>query len=848
MTEHRENLERIDKALEDLGRSDAPERLVQETLKNVRDIQITEHVPNRYRDQRWAGGIAAAVVAVSALGIVFQEFGSYQDIMSLRLAENAEVSQSGRIQDTAGEGLSEADKERRLRGARSSERGAGTGFGGALDPELVNDEQFGDESDLLMRGQADDFEAEEERELKRFGNAVVVGGRLQTAPAAEPARPLVWDYRRYPSKQEIAKLNDGDPRRKQRPQSAAEPNAPDVPDRKAGLATSALSTPTSEIIAAKSKSRDGNEIVDNFKKAEQRQSAAKASNKDDIPAPTAPASRATVEDLLFNFESGPVNGSKSTAELDSDGIAVGNLNARLTPDGRIAERFLAQYRLLDDLDYQQPTGYWANSYVPGDPAMHRLEAQLRSQYPQALATTLERNAQPFDAPGTAALGVYLHATQTAVDGPSRVQVQVGLQTAERQGGLRLPMNVAVVLDLPETVNVAIAQQARALLIALNEQRQTGDHFSITVAGVPGGLVVQPDDYRHGTVVSFIEHLVDDQLPGDALDLVDAFVTAVDRLAANDDPNAVLGSSLVLLVTADGIDSQTRESLEILAHQSAVAGMSVSVITLAGVNGSDLDAIVLAGQGRLRALGSPADAAPLIDRELHSASRTVARAIRLRIQLTPGVRLVDVIGSVRLDELDAERVREAERIIDTRLSRNWGIEADRGEDEDGIQIVIPGMAAGESYVVLLDVVVDGPGTVADVRVRYKDLIQMSNGVARASLSLGDANATRHVQGPLERNVLKNLLAYETAEAARRGGRLLANGETAAARAELTNALTLISGLRESVVGWENDAELQADEQRLAQFVSELDAGRINMLVASLEYAAYRKLLPATINED
>ncbi|TDJ39592.1 MAG: hypothetical protein E2O61_02635, partial [Gammaproteobacteria bacterium] len=303
MTEHRENLERIDKALEDLGRSDAPERLVQETLKNVRDIQITEHVPNRYRDQRWAGGIAAAVVAVSALGIVFQEFGSYQNIMSLRLAENAEVSQSGRIQGTAGEGLSEADKERRLRGARSSERGAGTGFGGTLDPKLVNDEQFGDESDLLMRGQADDFEAEEERELKRFGNAVVVGGRLKTAQAAEP--PLVWDYRRYPSKQEIAKLNDGDRMRKQRPQSAAEPNAPDVSDRKAGLATSALSTPTSAIIAAKSKSRDGNEIVDNFKKAEQRQSAAKAIIKDGIPAPTTPAIRATVEDLLFNFESGP---------------------------------------------------------------------------------------------------------------------------------------------------------------------------------------------------------------------------------------------------------------------------------------------------------------------------------------------------------------------------------------------------------------------------------------------------------------------------------------------------------------------------------------------------------------
>ena len=377
-----ENLERIDKALEGLGRTDAPERLVQETLESVRNSQITEHVPNRYRDQRWASGIAAAVVVVSALGIVFQEFGSYQDLMSLQPSENAEVSQSGKIQDTAGEGLSEADKKRRLHGAQSSERGAGSG--GALDAKLVNDEQFGDESDLLMRGRVDDLEAEQERELKRFGNAVVVGGRLETTPPAEPAPQLVRDYLRYASKREIAKLNDADRRRKQRPQSAAELDATYVADRKAGLADSAVSTSTSEIIAAKPKSRDKNEIVDNFKKGEQRQLAineellvngsyvrrdnfgipAKTINKDDAPAATTPAIGDGVEDVLFNFESGSMNGPSSTTEVDLDGIAVGNLNARLAPDGRIAERFLAQYRDLDDLHYQESTGYWANSYVP----------------------------------------------------------------------------------------------------------------------------------------------------------------------------------------------------------------------------------------------------------------------------------------------------------------------------------------------------------------------------------------------------------------------------------------------------------------------------------------------------
>jgi Ca-activated chloride channel family protein len=223
-------------------------------------------------------------------------------------------------------------------------------------------------------------------------------------------------------------------------------------------------------------------------------------------------------------------------------------------------------------------------------------------------------------------------------------------------------------------------------------------------------------------------------------------------------------------------------------------------------------------------------------------------VRLRIQLKPGVRLVNVVGSYRLDQLDAERVREAEQSIDARLSRTWGIQADRGADEDGIQIVIPGMAASENHVVLLDVVVDGPGAIADVQVRYKDLVQMRNGVVRASLSLPDASATRNARGPLERNVLKNLLALETAAAARRGAHGLAIGDPGTAHIELSNARDLIAALRHRVAGWENDPELLADERHLTRFLNELVEGHTDLLVTQLQYAAYRKLLPASLNDD
>ena len=47
----------------------------------------------------------------------------------------------------------------------------------------------------------------------------------------------------------------------------------------------------------------------------------------------------------------------------------------------------------------------------------------------------------------------------------------------------------------------------------------------------------------------------------------------------------------------------------------------------------------------------AQSAGLVDRELSAAARVIARAVRLRIRLAPGVRLVDVVGSERLDAGD-----------------------------------------------------------------------------------------------------------------------------------------------------------------------------------------------------
>jgi len=230
------------------------------------------------------------------------------------------------------------------------------------------------------------------------------------------------------------------------------------------------------------------------------------------------------------------------------------------------------------------------------------------------------------------------------------------------------------------------------------------------------------------------------------------------------------------------------------------------------------------------------------------SRVVARAVRLRIRLAPGVELVDVIGSQRLDEAVAERVRQAEKSIDQRLARNLGIQADRGEDEEGIQIVIPAFYAADAHVVLLDVVAPGPGPIADVTVRYKDLVHSKNSVARDNLSLPRG---RRSPGPLERNVLKSFLAYRLEQSMIAAGDRLGQGDRDGAIALLTETRDLLAGVCTQLAGFDKDRDLARDFGMLSEYVGLLQAGAgdpqapRDLLADSLRYAGRLKVLPRSV---
>ncbi|MBN1944635.1 MAG: VWA domain-containing protein [Bradymonadales bacterium] len=571
------------------------------------------------------------------------------------------------------------------------------------------------------------------------------------------------------------------------------------------------------------------------------------------------------ERAAFDFEGARLHAAWDPDEFahidaDFDGLVPSDLT--LDSDIERARLYVARRAETTGLLLQEARGYWANTYLPGDPILRRLQRRLTETRDLPLAHTehtgftlashSQRVTQPFDSPNRNSLGVYLASDTTAVQGPTRVLLQVGLQGTARERGRRPAMNIGVVVDLTGPVSADHAAHIQALLSALSEAAEVGDRFSLTVAGRPGGTVIDPGSFRHGEVVVAMQPLFSGEplvSPKDGevtLGLADAMLAATESVRTEDDPNQPLGSSLVMVVVPRTIESGVDQALERIAHQSAVEGVPVSVVAVGrNVDLAQLDQIALAGQGSRRLLDSTGQASSIVAAELTAASRAVARAVRLRIRLADGVQLVDVLGSYRLDEAGAQRVREAERSIDRRLSRSLGIQSDRGEDEDGIQIVIPVFYAEDSHVILLDLVVDGPGPVADVTVRYKDLVHLRNSVARDHLSL---QRGRHSMGPLERNVFKNLLAFELSEALKRAGSQVREGRTDLAVATIQEISSLLRGMRQTIGELGTDPEIENDLAMLARYLTVLQtvAGSPlpvpNELADSLLYASYLKRLP------
>lgn len=506
------------------------------------------------------------------------------------------------------------------------------------------------------------------------------------------------------------------------------------------------------------------------------------------------------------------------------------------------------------LKFLDPNGYWENTYVPGDPSIRSLNTQLDSQagnFPslnadgKRLHELAEQILQPFDAPKDAAIGVYLNADRKGIEGESRLLLQVGLKGIQRASGHRAALNSAIVADLRGNPGIEVKRMIRAVISAFAQHKESSDKIRLYLLSDRGLSQVQPDDFRLGYLSVELDKQFEaaPQASPSQAGMTAALREAVDAVAQTDDPNAPLGSSTAVIITSRSLSAELA-NLTSIARQSAIAGVPVSVI---GVGPqavkAESEAVALAGQGARREVLEASLADKAVDQELAAAGNVVARAIRLQIKLAPGVKLVEVLGSNKLDKERSAQVKEAEESIDLRVAKSLGISADRGDDEEGIQIVIPSFYAGDSHVILLDVVAPGAGPVATVNAKFKDLVFLKNGAAQSSLNL--ANSEQGA-GPLELNVLKNMLALRLSTTLEQAGQALGAGASGEAAALISSYERLLQAAADRTIGLSRDNEIAADLTLVQNFLQAISRPELNaangrkFIADSLTVAGRRKI--------
>lgn len=226
---------------------------------------------------------------------------------------------------------------------------------------------------------------------------------------------------------------------------------------------------------------------------------------------------------------------------------------------------------------------------------------------------------------------------------------------------------------------------------------------------------------------------------------------------NELDSVVVGSKVLLLVTGS-VDPSVALAAASQSHALTVEGFVTSVIEVSPTHEGELWQVADAGHGGYhRAESDGLEAA--LDAELSMLSQVVARLLRLNIRLSKSVHCIRVLGAKVLTLQQVAEVKSREEATDRQLSKTMGIAADRGQDDDGAQTVIPYFLGGDSHVVVLELWVDEPGPIADITLRYKDMVHLRNGTAKTSVTLRNH---KRQETPREFAVRANLEGLRFAE--------------------------------------------------------------------------------------
>jgi Ca-activated chloride channel family protein len=369
-----------------------------------------------------------------------------------------------------------------------------------------------------------------------------------------------------------------------------------------------------------------------------------------------------------------------------------------------------------------------------------------------------------------------HATAGA-SGPAETFLLASVTGADSPGAAAAPLNLAIVIDRSGSMKGARIANAIEAAVGIVERMRDEDHVTVVAFDTTAQVIV-PLSSAGGASRPFVEAAIRNIRLGADTCLSCGLQTAMAELSSSSSSARDHVDRMILLS-----DGEANQGVKDVVGLRAMAGRMRDRGTSITTMGVDVDfdekvmaAIASESNGRHYFVPNAAALPSIFEQEFDSLLATVARDSELEVHLAPGVEAVQVF--------------------------------DRSFRREGSAVMVPfgTFSAKQEKTVLMKLRVpadrDGSVAVASMKLRYRDLIQRTDGTCEGDLALLVTDEG-HAQHDLDPFVAARVARSETAQALTTANALFEQGRVreaetvlATRRSTLHHAAALASAVAQA----------------------------------------------------
>ncbi len=470
--------------------------------------------------------------------------------------------------------------------------------------------------------------------------------------------------------------------------------------------------------------------------------------------------------------------------------------------------------------------YYGSEYIAGGGHYDRIKKMIAEGVvidgkKIKLTTFQQQYDQDFPPPVNKSINMIASTDKTRYMEDEEIFFQIGLKGINRKKFKRPPLNICLVLDrsgsMEEENKMEYAKKAAKQLV---RSMRDGDYFSCVIYDdlvetlIPSTRLNSSSKRQILSSIKSIE-------PRGGTNIYDGLSKGYNECRKHLTNNNI---SQVMLIS-DGLANEgvTDENAFKRLTQKIFKNDEIQTTTI-GVGLEFNDSLMLniasAGYGNYHFIEKPSRIETILNSELNSLNRIIARAIRIRFKVNDDFfNIHRIYGFRKLSDAEIKDVKDIEQSIDIKSQQKYGIQTDRDiVDEDGIKMFFPNFTKNQEMVILMKASLKRYGvrniSLGTVHIKYKDYFYNKNQSEEIDVKV---NITKSESTQKRKyTIVKNILGFEIGEA-------LQDASTLIAQNSAINALQRLNEVNDEInmlLRRKRDRELLEDQALLKTYIKVL----------------------------